>query len=409
MKFSVPGIYTLQCSANVTGNSSSARVSVNVLAAGANGTNAPIQLRQGLNGYSHLATFIRQDWPNCNSGVRDQILVGRNTSNFRTLLVYDLSSLPTNTLVTGVQLDLWTHGTQAGAGSLGPLELHSLAGTPVEGTGDGSTSTSGTGTGAMWLTRTGGTKATDLWTNGGGDFATNIISASPGFSGTNLGDAFSFFPTPDFSAAAQNAVNSGQPWNLLLSSPATEMGANTTFARICSDDYTTLTNRPMLTLSFDGNFAPAVSAGLAPAATTGMSAPLNGSVSNATSSAWSQLSGPGVATFGDATSPATSVLFSAPGAYVLRLVASNAFAQVVSDLGVTVAGRPLIGSLIVSNGQFGFQVTGATGVSYTVQASTNLATWTNLFTTNPLALPFGWVDSQGNIFSRRFYRVLLGQ
>jgi hypothetical protein len=406
--FSAPGIYTLQCAASVNSNSASARVSVNVLAAGASGTNAPVQLRQGVNGYSHLATFIRQDTSTWNSGARDQILVGKfNNGGFRMLFSYDLSALPTNVLVTGAQLDLVTHNSQAGAGALGAVELHPLLSTPVEGTGDGSNATNGAGTGATWASRTGGTNVTDVWMNVGGDFATNVLATAPGFSGTTTNLPISFAMSSALGADAQLAMSAGQPWNFIAYSPATEAGANGIFARICSDDHATLTNRPLLTLSFDGNFAPSVSAGVAPAATTGLSAPLNGSVSNATAWEWSHLSGPGVATFGDAASPATSVLFSAPGAYVLRLVASNAFAQVVSDLGVTVAGRPLIGSLTVSTGQFGFQVTGAPGVSYTVQATTNLVAWTNLFTTNPAAQTFFWADPVPTNCLQRFYRVLV--
>jgi beta-glucanase (GH16 family) len=339
-RFTAAGIYILECAATVGGTSASARATVNVLAPGTSGVAAPVQLRQGGNGYSHLATFIRQDWPNCNSGIRDQFLVGRNTGSFRTLLSFDLSSVPTNLLVTSAQLSLWTH-TQAGSGSaLGPMELHPLVGAPVEGTGDGSTSTSGNGTGAMWLTRTGGTNTGDLWTNAGGDFATNILSTAPVFAPTNLSYPVSFDSTPDLAAAAQSALISGQPWNLMLLSPATEAGANNVFTRLCSDDHATLTNRPLLTLSFDGHFAPGVACGPSPQATNGIAAPISGSVSNASGSAWSLASGPGSTAFGDPTQLATTVTFSTPGAYVVRLTASNAFAQTVDEMTVTVAPNP---------------------------------------------------------------------
>jgi PKD repeat protein len=136
---------------------------------------------------------------------------------------------------------------------------------------------------------------------------------------------------------------------------------------------------------------------------------LAGSVTNAAGSAWSKLTGPGTVTFGNATNPATTAIFSAPGSYSLRLTASNALAQVSRDLAVTVvASPPQLGSLLMASNRFQFQITGATGVTYTVQASTNLTTWTNVFTTNPAALPFIWSDFGMTNFPRRFYRVLLG-
>jgi hypothetical protein len=408
-QFSAPGIYTLQCAASLSGHSAAARGSVNVLAAGASGTNAPVQLRQGVNGYSHLGTFLRQDSPAWNSGARDQILVGKfNNGGFRMLFSYDLSVLPTNALVTGAQLDLMTHNSQAGAGTLGVVELRPLNATFVEGTGDGSSAANGAGTGATWASRTGGTNVSDVWTNSGGDFATNVLATALGFSGVTMSLPVSFGLSSALGADAQWAKSAGQPWNFIAYSPATEAGANGIFARICSDDHATLSNRPLLTFSFAGNFAPVVAVGTTPAATTGVAAALTGSVSNATSSGWTKVSGPGNVVFGDAAQPATSATFDAPGSYVLRLTASNAFAEVVGDVAVNVSIPPLISDLSVSNGVFGFQVSGPSGTNYIVQASTNLVMWTNLFTTNPAAMPFGWSDVLATNFPRRFYRLVLG-
>ena len=55
---------------------------------------------------------------------------------------------------------------------------------------------------------------------------------------------------------------------------------------------------------------------------------------------------------------------------------------------------------------FRLSVHGDSGHLYTIQSSTNLANWANLFTTNPSATPFAWTDA-GTNFPRRFYRVLL--
>ena len=58
-------------------------------------------------------------------------------------------------------------------------------------------------------------------------------------------------------------------------------------------------------------------------------------------------------------------------------------------------------------GQFAFSVAGDPGPDYIIQASTDLANWSNVWTTNSPALPFTWRDGASNC-SQRFYRVLLG-
>jgi hypothetical protein len=142
---------------------------------------------------------------------------------------------------------------------------------------------------------------------------------------------------------------------------------------------------------------------------TNVPSPLAGSVTNAAGSTWSKASGPGTVSFANAANPATTATFSTPGSYSLRLAASNSLALVSRDVAVTVvATAPHLGSPLVTNGQLQFQLTGATGVTYTVQASTNLVAWTNLFATNPAAMPFTWSDIGKTNFPRRFYRVLLG-
>jgi hypothetical protein len=68
---------------------------------------------------------------------------------------------------------------------------------------------------------------------------------------------------------------------------------------------------------------------------------------------------------------------------------------------------PQLSAALMSGGAFQFQITGPANLNYTVQASTNLVTWTNLFTTNPAALPFIWSDIVQTNFPRRFYRVVI--
>ena len=63
----------------------------------------------------------------------------------------------------------------------------------------------------------------------------------------------------------------------------------------------------------------------------------------------------------------------------------------------------------LSASQFHFQLTGATGQNYTVQACTNLAStnWFTLMTTNLSASPVFIQDNQATN-KQRFYRVKVG-
>src|SRR5262249_34026926 len=87
---------------------------------------------------------------------------------------------------------------------------------------------------------------------------------------------------------------------------------------------------------------------------------------------------------------------------VPNLSATQSFAVIVNKLSL-----PTLAPMM-DNSQFGFLANGDFGPDYTIQASTNLTAWTNLFTTNSPALPFSWVDTNSPLFPQRFYRLLLG-
>jgi O-glycosyl hydrolase len=140
----------------------------------------------------------------------------------------------------------------------------------------------------------------------------------------------------------------------------------------------------------------------------------------------------------DANAPAQTIAFSLPIAptnaalnssngilnwrpLITQANTTNSFLVVVSDsatpslsatqnFNVTVRSvtQPIASQPAMSNGQFSLKINGATGPDYSVQASSNLLTWTNIFTTNPAALPFFWADTNAGIFPRRFYRVTIG-
>ena len=322
VRFSAPGSYVLQCQAVVLTSTNAATVTVSV--------DAPLttSLREGVNGYEHIATFIRGDSTSWNSGARDQFLIGRwGGQGLRPILSFGLDGLDTNALIQSASLDLWTDAT-LGTGSVGDVEVRALHGTPVEGTGDGSSASNGAGTGVTWSSRTGLSGAGNLWTNAGGDFGTNVLSTVPGYVATNAGVQLTFASSTGFVAAAQSAVSASQPLNLLLISPTTESGTNNYLSRFSSDDSEMAEQRPMLTLSFIGNRAPMIAMAALPVATNSTPVPLTGILSNATGSVWTKVSGSGTAMFGDATQAVTTVAFGQPGSHVLRLTAWNEFGEV---------------------------------------------------------------------------------
>ena len=99
-----------------------------------------------------------------------------------------------------------------------------------------------------------------------------------------------------------------------------------------------------VTLPSSGNDAPVADAGPNRTVTMPNSLSLAGSISDdglpeggALTSSWTQISGPGTASFTDPTSPTTDVTFSAPGEYVLRLTADDSELQGSDDVLVTVS------------------------------------------------------------------------
>lgn len=89
-------------------------------------------------------------------------------------------------------------------------------------------------------------------------------------------------------------------------------------------------------------------------------------------------------------------------------IASNTTFNTYGNVAAMVAATPAFNSVAMTGGAMNFQVGGDPYFSYTIQGSTNLTTWTDLFTTNPAALPFNWTDAGSTNFPARFYRVLLG-
>lgn len=291
-------------------------------------------LREGVNGYTHQASFVRADTETWNSGARDSLVVGKTSAAARTVFSFGVSSIPRTWPVASVSLDLWTHPTTAGSGTIGTLHLRRMTRSITEGTGDGASSANGTGTGVDWLKFNG----YNSWTTPGGDFEPSALTTLAGFNATTTNQQRSFGSTASFVSALNASMTAGSAFNLVVLAPATESDTATgVFARFAADDHPTEAVRPRLTVQFAHNFAPSVSIATAPVATAGVATTVIGSATNATSVRWSMVSGPSAAIFENHTAALTRVTFSEPGAYVLRFSAANASGESGLTLAVTVA------------------------------------------------------------------------
>jgi len=85
-----------------------------------------------------------------------------------------------------------------------------------------------------------------------------------------------------------------------------------------------------------------------------------------------------------------------------NLSATNSFLVTVNPIT-----RPTLGTAGVSSAQFHMTVTGPQGPDYTVLTSTNLTSWSVLFTTNSPSPPFLFMDTN-TANPMRFYQVQIG-
>ena len=331
VSFGSPGCYVVQCVAANEGGSASDRICVGI------GEPAIMTLREGVDDYSHTATLLRGDNPSWNAGARDQLLVGRNTAAFRSVLSFSLDKLSDDAVIHEASLDLTSVG---GTGTVGTLGLYHLSATPVEGTGtaDGSNGSDlGTGTGATWITRTGGTSSSDLWAAPGGDFDPTVLSEVSGFPASISGQMIRFANTPALLSAVRNARDGNAPLDLLVRS-ANE-ATSTAYVRIASDDEPLEHLRPALRILFTGNRLPVVTAADL-TAEAHVEVPLAATLAGAETFVASRISGPADPTISDPESPSSKMTFPNPGIYGLRLNATNTYGSAFRDITVTVVPNP---------------------------------------------------------------------
>ncbi len=103
--------------------------------------------------------------------------------------------------------------------------------------------------------------------------------------------------------------------------------------------------------------------------------------------------------------PANAGVYSVSVTNLAGATTSAAAALVVA---VPPPSRPQITALVFTNGAFRLTVNGDAGYRYIIQTSSNLVTWTSLFTNDNPGLPFLWNDPGAGPAGQRFYRVQVG-
>ena len=297
-------------------------------------------LREGVDDYTHQATFVRGDSSTWNSGARNQVIVGRNGAPFRTLLSFDIPALEPGARVESVSLDFWIAENGSGATPLGTLELRKLLTPSLDGIGTGTSSTNGTGTGADWITRTG--TSDDPWSTPGlgsaADYAPEVLASVGNLVPANLPAGTPVSLVPNGNAlidAIVAAAGSPDALGFQLTS-ATDTSLANHFIRLASNDNATPEWRPRLTIVSRPYPAPSLSITPVAPALVGEAVPLLGAAGDAISTLWSVVSGPGQVVLTNASALATTATFSAAGDYGLRLPAANNAAEISQTVAVTV-------------------------------------------------------------------------
>jgi cytochrome c5 len=102
-----------------------------------------------------------------------------------------------------------------------------------------------------------------------------------------------------------------------------------------------------------------------------------------------------------------------PGFHLLTAIARDAAsrATVSTPVGITVLNRPEIRSAeaLVLGGQFRLPMSIEAGRHCDVQASTNLTTWTTVYSFTALGGGIDFIDDNAGTYSKRYYRIVISQ
>ncbi|HET9713325.1 MAG TPA: discoidin domain-containing protein, partial [Pyrinomonadaceae bacterium] len=196
--------------------------------------------------------------------------------------------------------------------------------------------------------------------------------------------------------------------------------AGTYVLRLTASDSQLTTPADVQVIVIPQNFAPTVNAGADQNVSLPNSASLNGSVNDdglpagsTLTTTWSKVSGPGDVTFGNASVTVTTASFSAPGAYVLRLTASDSELTTSAELTIVVIDPrvPPNANFIVPQttgaaGGFVIASSGGTSVDSMLDAN-NFTSWSTNGQTNQFA-KIQFYDQQSIYIDRVRIQALQG-
>jgi hypothetical protein len=195
--------------------------------------------------YGHLGQDIRGSGA---INTASDMLIGYQSGGvlqIRSVLAFDLSSIPAGSTLDSITLTLTVNNTGNGTISgLGAIEIHEIIpnGVAANNMVENQVSFS------LW-------KTGSSWTTAGGDFggvlASAVVIDGDADNSFDNGEKATFASSAAWLVAAQSAFDTGQPLELILFSPTAEgtTGASN-FARFGSDGAGTAANRPQLTINY---------------------------------------------------------------------------------------------------------------------------------------------------------------
>lgn len=122
---------------------------------------------------------------------------------------------------------------------------------------------------------------------------------------------------------------------------------------------------------------------------------------------WAKISGAGQVTFGTPNSPSSTAQIFSAGSYVLEIARANGSVVSRDRVNITVTPRPTRMDQMVrmNDGTFQMQLSSEPGLSFVIEASTNLVTWTNIANVSNISGSITVTDSDTNQV-QRFYRAM---
>ena len=197
--------------------------------------------------YNHISQDFRGNGDT--NTVGGQTLVGYQQNGvlqIRTVMAFNLSAIPAGSTINSITLTLVSHGNQSGTiAGVGAVNLHEVIpnGNPSNNMVEGQTSMINWATGSAWTNSLGDYTATAM--------STATLNNTNANTTLDLGETAVFGSTSAFIAAAQTAFSAGLPLEFILIAPTAESTTTVShFFRFESDNFTTVGDRPLLTIDY---------------------------------------------------------------------------------------------------------------------------------------------------------------